>query len=357
MTVSLAVAAILPALLLVWYVVRRDLYPEPPAVLVGTFLLGALAVIPAGAVVLALRGPLLGGIESAPVAALTLSFVLIAPAEEALKLAVLAGFAGRRRVFNEPMDGLVYGGVAGLGFATAENVAYVAEGGLDLAFLRAITAVPMHASVGVVMGFFYALARYVPDRRLVFLAAALVVPIGLHGAYNFPLILQDIYAAAGRPSSPWLTMAALAVLAFMVGLALARLRRIRQGQRAGHHESAADGRFHEVGRPYQRLSTARHVKGPAAVVIGGSLVWGAGTGLLSLLAGLAAGLVDAHPESPAARAHEAAETVFHGLGTGSRAMVLLLLVLLTAFGAWLFGRGILWLNRRDAAEPRTGQAV
>ncbi len=66
--------------------------------------------------------------------------------EMAKGIAVLLLFLFIRREFDSPMDGLIYGGMAGLGFAAVENFFYFlsayGEGGmraaLGLAFLRAI---------------------------------------------------------------------------------------------------------------------------------------------------------------------------------------------------------------------------
>ncbi|HEX6141750.1 MAG TPA: PrsW family intramembrane metalloprotease [Geminicoccaceae bacterium] len=353
MSFTLTIAALLPALLLVWYLIRRDLYPEPAPVLLGTFVLGGLAMLPAGAAVEGVRGPLLGGVEAVPIAALIYAFVIIAPLEELAKLGVLAGFAGRRTVFNEPMDGLIYGGVAGLGFAAAENVAYVTMGGLELAMLRAVTAVPMHAATGVVMGFFYGFARFVPERRPALLLYAVLVPIALHGAYNFPLILDEILAGLGR-HAPWLPPIAIAALAFQIGLALALLRRVRLSQRAGHHEAAIDADFPSQHRPFQRFSRSRHLKGPAAVVIGGVLVWLTGSAVLTLAVGSLGEWLDADSGSPVGRARASAEEILEGLTAPEAATTAVLLVAALAFGLWLFGRGIVWLNRHDREDGVDG---
>jgi hypothetical protein len=56
-------------------------------------------------------------------------FVAAIP-EEFAKLAILIGYNARHKSFDEPMDGIVYGVVASLGFATLENVLFVFEGGL-----------------------------------------------------------------------------------------------------------------------------------------------------------------------------------------------------------------------------------
>ena len=88
------------------------------------------------------------------------------------------------------MDGVVYGAVASLGFATIENVLYVSQGGLETALMRAVTAVPAHACFGAIMGYMYAQARY-GRTRFLGLTRALLVPVLLHGLYDAPLFLMQ----------------------------------------------------------------------------------------------------------------------------------------------------------------------
>ena len=57
--------------------------------------------------------------------------------------------------FDELMDGIVYGAVASLGFATLENIMYCIDGGLSVVAIRALTAVPAHASFGAIMGYYF----------------------------------------------------------------------------------------------------------------------------------------------------------------------------------------------------------
>src|SRR5258706_14411394 len=117
-------AALVPSFLLLGYFRARDLYPEPAKVLWTTFALGVLIVIP----VLLLDWPLAqivkqfhGAIPNGLADAL---FTAALP-EELLKFAVVVLFCARHKEFDEPMDGIVYGAVAALGFATFENIAYV----------------------------------------------------------------------------------------------------------------------------------------------------------------------------------------------------------------------------------------
>jgi RsiW-degrading membrane proteinase PrsW (M82 family) len=55
--------------------------------------------------------------------------LVVALTEEALKLVAVLGVAGTaRRFFNDPLDGLVYGSLAGLGMAIEESLFYLQHG-------------------------------------------------------------------------------------------------------------------------------------------------------------------------------------------------------------------------------------
>src|SRR4029079_872908 len=68
----------------------------------------------------------------------------------------------RRRFATDPMDAVVYGAAAGLGFAAYENLAYLvqhAEMWRSLAILRSVLTVPFHGALGVIAGAYLAIAR------------------------------------------------------------------------------------------------------------------------------------------------------------------------------------------------------
>ncbi len=142
MTIVLAIiCAIIPSLLLLWYFYKRDLNPEPREVLIKTFLLGILIVLPVMIFAFPLRlfspqlnHPMFAGLYCA-------LFYAAVP-EEFFKFLVVIRYSARNPAFDEPMDGVVYGATASLGFATLENILYVAQGGWMVAVARAITAVP-----------------------------------------------------------------------------------------------------------------------------------------------------------------------------------------------------------------------
>ncbi len=230
-------AALLPAFLILWFFLSRDLQPEPRDVLVKTFVYGILIVIP----VLLIAIPLswLTELPSDPDArGLLDAFLCAAIPEELMKYVVLAFFCARHPAFDEPMDGIVYGVTASLGFAAFENVMYVTGAGyewLDVAWMRALTAVPGHAAMGAVMGYFVARAFFARTRRRWLAFLALALPIALHGLYDFPLLAIDAAITMGIPFPTGKMLIfetiVLGVLILEITLALLMVRKLGWEQR------------------------------------------------------------------------------------------------------------------------------
>ena len=86
----------------------------------------------------------------------------VAAPEEIVKILVIVAVSARRRRFADPMDTVVYGAAAGLGFAAYENLAYLvqhAEMWRSLAALRSVLTVPFHGALGIIAGAYLAIAR------------------------------------------------------------------------------------------------------------------------------------------------------------------------------------------------------
>ena len=223
-------SAVVPSILLIWYFRSRDLYPEPARVLAATFGLGVLIVLPVLIVALPVDRALVG-VGSPYVSGLLGAFLTAAIPEEAFKLLVVTRYCSRHREFDEPIDGIVYGAVASLGFATLENVLYVARGGLPLAAARALTAVPGHAFMGAIMGYYVARAKFEPEKRRSSLALAFLVPMLVHGAYDFPLLtLKALNGGATNGEALGLIAFALVVLVFAGRRAIRLARSARLAQ-------------------------------------------------------------------------------------------------------------------------------
>ena len=182
--------AVLPGILLCYVIYRLDRWDEEPiGWLVGCFLLGMLVTFPA--MWLELRGFRLLALDGErpfwPTA--SLAFVVIAFNEESLKMFCLLAVPFRRPVFNEPLDGIVYSMMIGMGFATAENLVYAERFGLETIFIRAFTAVPAHAVFAIYSGYFVGLAKFDPARKWQLLRRGFIYTVMLHGLYDF-LIIQ-----------------------------------------------------------------------------------------------------------------------------------------------------------------------
>ena len=208
----LIAAAVLPAILLLRYVYRADrLEKEPPGLLLSLVIFGILATFAAivteelGETVLAMFLPEYSAAYNA-----ILYFVIVALSEEGFKYLLLKKRTWRSGDFTCQFDGVVYAVFVSLGFALWENISYVMLYGLGTAAVRAVTAVPGHACFGVFMGAFYGLAKRYDsfgdeDRSRRCRRLAVIVPVLLHGAYDFIATLEfEGYA--------WIFVAFVAVL-------------------------------------------------------------------------------------------------------------------------------------------------
>jgi protease PrsW len=211
MTYILLALAIVPGLAISYWVYQQDKYEkEPHGMLLMCFLWGIVSTIPA------LLGQMyFRGTEDPKSLLITFlfSFFVIAVSEELSKFFFLRFYAYPKDAFNEPMDGIVYAVMVGMGFATIENVVYILgeHGGLSMAIGRAFTAVPAHAAFAVMMGAFVGLAKFIPEKRDEYMLKSVVLPVFFHGLYDFFLIQKSFEG-----------LAILSILALSVSITLAR---------------------------------------------------------------------------------------------------------------------------------------
>jgi RsiW-degrading membrane proteinase PrsW (M82 family) len=112
------------------------------------------------------------------------AFLLVALIEEFSKFIFVRWVLYPNKNFNEPFDGIVYSVTVSLGFAGLENILYVMDGGVEVAILRMFTAVPAHASFGVLMGYFLGKAKF-EHKKGQYAIYALAVATLFHGAYDY----------------------------------------------------------------------------------------------------------------------------------------------------------------------------
>ncbi|MBW2699768.1 MAG: PrsW family intramembrane metalloprotease [Deltaproteobacteria bacterium] len=344
-----AASALIPSLLLLWYFHAKDVHREPGEVIWATFGLGVAIIAP----VLLVDGLiylLLPDFSSMPYAkGASDAFLMAAIPEEFFKFTVLWLYVLRHKEFDEPMDGIVYGVVASLGFATLENIIYTADGGLGVAILRALTAVPLHAFLGAIMGYYVGQMRFgKPEMRSKNLWMALSMPMLLHGLYDFPILtikqMQENLGTAG-PVGEGLGLVGitLIVLIFTWVWAIKLTNRLRRQQDAEQKTTqqqallaAADPSLPAplakppVSRPAQK--TGGGFFAWCGLIIGGILASLGGLVVLGLILGLAFGKNEGTEIGPLI------------LGGG------LIGVLPLGLGLWFFILGLRSVRRKSAAS-------
>jgi len=183
---ELLVLAIAPGLFFLWFFWVRDKYEREPArLLLATFFLGVLSIIPT--LILETIG---GLVVPAPkegasiIQTLLYYFIVIAFAEEFMKFLAVRAKAYRSKEFNEVMDGIVYSSAAALGFATVENILYVLSSGVGVGLLRAVLSVPGHALDSSMFGYFLGLAKFGRQRKAGLVWAGLLLATVFHGLWD-----------------------------------------------------------------------------------------------------------------------------------------------------------------------------
>lgn len=226
------VAAIIPTIILLQYFLNRDLNKEGGELALRAFIWGVFSYLPILAVEMEvwsfwrIGNPLLFSLAD--------SLFGAAIPEEFFKFFILLVYVARQPEFDEPMDGLVYGATISLGFAAMENTVYVLDTGMDQALVRAVTAVPAHASFGVIMGYFVGRAIFNPRRSIArSLTLAFVWPVVLHTFYNFPLLAAEVVAEQQARWPFLLLFVVIFDLTVMWAFWLvARVRRAQEAKRA-----------------------------------------------------------------------------------------------------------------------------
>lgn len=195
----LLLLALAPVAALAVYVYKKDTYEkEPLRFLVRAFIGGAVVTLYALAAEMAVH-PFIASVPFKAVRFLLFAFISAGLIEEGAKYFRFRTLVYGDRNFNEPFDAIVYAVMISLGFAALENVGVAASlfftkgAGVSFAvvIMRALISVPAHACFAMIMGHYFALARFGDaDSRSVNIAKALWVPALLHGAFDFFLFVK-----------------------------------------------------------------------------------------------------------------------------------------------------------------------
>lgn len=214
-----------PSLIWLFYYLRKDPHPEPKRLILQVFLLG-IAITPI-AIILELIASNI--IRNSIILLFSTAFI-----EEYLKFWIVKKRMLKDSEMDEPTDAMIYLIIAGLGFAALENLFYLqkifAENNssfdvvFQLAFLRFITAVFLHALASGSVGYFWALSLLSQPKagppRAGKIKSAFIIFSGLifatlfHSFYNYLIYSQQFQFL---PFLLW-------ILAIFVAIAFKKLR-------------------------------------------------------------------------------------------------------------------------------------
>lgn len=184
---------ILPAVVLIGFIYWKDKYQrEPWPWIIKAVRYGVLSAF--AAVFIELLLPKMGNTNF--IACAYNAFIVASIPEECMKLLFFWLLIRKNPFFDEHMDGVVYACCVSMGFAGLENIAYMLinlDSLASVGLLRATLSVPGHFFFNVFMGYYCSLAIFGdPSQRKRNWTLALLVPILLHGAFDFFLMSMSI---------------------------------------------------------------------------------------------------------------------------------------------------------------------
>ncbi|MCK0180490.1 PrsW family glutamic-type intramembrane protease [Flavobacteriaceae bacterium S0862] len=190
---NLLVATTTPILIVIIYIYIKDKYEkESKRVLLVSFLLGAILSIVITTLLYVFFDLFLPLPDNYSIwQQFVKAFFVVGLIEEFSKYIMVRYYAQPRKGFNEPFDGIVYAVMVSMGFAAVENLFYVLQGGIEVALIRAVTAIPAHATFAILMGYYMGKAKFT-NNRVKWNLIGLSLAVLFHGAYDFFLFIGFI---------------------------------------------------------------------------------------------------------------------------------------------------------------------
>ncbi len=186
--VIIVLVSLIPGILWVRFFYYKDRFEQEPLFLLArVFFAGAVAVVFAALFEYPFRSFLTK--ELSLITKALISFFVIGFGEEFFKAAAVYFTAYGSYELNEPVDGIIYGITAGIGFSVVENVLYTAAFGLSIVPFRAVTASLAHACFSGIFGVFCGRAKF-GQKPYTDLLKGLVYAAFMHGLYDFIIISQ-----------------------------------------------------------------------------------------------------------------------------------------------------------------------
>lgn len=188
---------VLPIIFIGFYFYYKDTLKEPKKILQKLFLSGILSgiiVIVVSIIILSIFPSILNIQNANFFKTFLYSFILVALIEELAKFFMIYKISYNHKEFDQAYDILLYSVFVGLGFACFENFLYVGsnDNSIFVAIFRGITAIPAHACFQTFMGYYLSLSKQNEKKKKKYLKLSIIVPIILHGTYDFLLLSGNI---------------------------------------------------------------------------------------------------------------------------------------------------------------------
>ena len=193
--------SIIPVILIGYFIYKKDKDKERPKLLLKLFLGGifsCLLVLVLSSILHAIFPFFSQEMEGQSLLQLVISvFIGVALIEEFCKWIMVYKISYNDDEFDHIFDAIVYAVFVALGFAFLENLFYVYSMGVSTGLIRALTAVPAHASFGIFMGYYLGLAKLSRLNNNLnlsrkYIAMSIIVPVVLHGIYDYCLLTGEI---------------------------------------------------------------------------------------------------------------------------------------------------------------------
>lgn len=211
-----------PGIAICLFIFYKDIYNrEPKFNLILSFILGCLAIFPA-----IWFETFFGATNDGTVMGTAIyTYAVVAFSEEFSKFLGLRLYSYSRPSFDDPFDGIVYGVMVSMGFATLENVLYVLKyaqlgQGWQIGIQRMFLSVPAHATFGIIMGYFVGKSKFNKPKSILLMVAGLLGAIFFHGTFDFFLFVGQTGVVDTETGSALLVGGAIA--SFIVALVLSR---------------------------------------------------------------------------------------------------------------------------------------
>jgi len=199
--------------------------PEPNRQIIRTFLLGGLVAL----LLTFINIPLTEYIKKVffgpeILLILILSFLVDALIEEGGKLTCFKFTVYRFPSFDEPVDGMIYGIILGLGFAFTENIFYAfaikdISLAADILLLRGFTTTFMHFIAGGIIGYYFALSKFSLGKKSFSVFKGFILAVLFHGSYN-------VLSRFNQPLFLYLLAILLIIIFIFIFRNILRLRKI-----------------------------------------------------------------------------------------------------------------------------------